>query len=278
MQTIKEKEVIYIHNPYDYFDAELYKYAIEGESLLFGDDMIQQMKHKTPNEFLLWLQSIHFYPLINPITAQLDSKKNIDKVIDMLQSHDYVVPYEAISEFFEHVDSQVLAPKPLSPSMDFSISQVTDKELIDAFIGRDIQIYETAKKLWEIIRHNNFKPLEKPKKYEGLVDKISPTIIAGWIFDIDSPESQTVYIYKNDILIEKVYANMLRPGIKKNKKHPTGLCGFQIKFSYPTFSSSDTIQVSTEDGTFILSFTKEVHSFFNSIRYNKKLDTRYNEK
>jgi len=265
-QTKTKQTVCIIYHPYDFFNAELATYALKGKSLLFADDMTEKIQDKTPEAFLLWLKSIQFYPLVNPLTALFSPKKNIKDATDILKTYDYVVPFEHLSEFIQNVKLETIPQKLDIPSMDFSMTKITDTALLDTFIKRDLYIYDTAKELWQTIRSSNFAPLPKMPQttelhYEGIVDALSINAIAGWVYCFESPESQIVCIYRNGEMLRQVKADIMRPGVKQNKNHPTGLCGFHVRFDTTAFHPSDTIKVCTLNDAFILPFGKEPLKF-----------------
>jgi len=256
-QTKTKQTICIVYHPYEFFDAELATYALKGKSLLFADDMIEKIQNDTPEGFLHWLKNIQFYPLINPLTALFSPKKNIKDATDTLKTYDYVVPFEHLSEFIQNVKLETIPQKLDIPSMDFSMTKITDTAMLDTFIERDLYIYDTAKELWQTIHSSDFAPLPKMPKttelhYEGIVDALSAKEIAGWVYCLESPESQTVCIYRNGEMLRQVKADIMRPGVKQNKNHPTGLCGFHVHFDTAVFHPSDTIKVITYDKTYTL--------------------------
>jgi len=73
-------------------------------------------------------------------------------------------------------------------------------------------------------------------KIEGAVANIYTNRIAGWAFlsfkDIDGNvidhQATEIEAYINGKPVGKTTANIFRPGIKENRNHPTGNCGFEI--------------------------------------------------
>ena len=66
-------------------------------------------------------------------------------------------------------------------------------------------------------------------KIRGSVGKLHGDFLNGWAFDEEDVERPLeIEIYLDDKKINSSLANKLRTNIKKNKLHPTGLCGFKI--------------------------------------------------
>ena len=267
--------VVVLRDPYVYFD-HLLDHCINNEmSPKLTKETKKAMKNLNNEAFLQWLTTLNYLPLINPQTFQLDLRKRVDIAIDNLESFDYVLPYEEIDMFLEHVASDITIKKQEKSNYPFSISTLKNSELVNTFIGKDIQLHERGKELWEEIKKHDFqsvssfmerkKPLAKKKigKFIGMVDRISVNSIAGWIFRENDKETLEVMIYKNDILVQKVKADILRPNTQKLKGHPTGHCGFEAIFNEDIFTKSDKIEVKILPDKTSVVLGQNARKFFN---------------
>jgi len=244
--------VIFIQNPFIYFDSLLEYHILYNMSPKLAKETKTMLSKKSHTNFLLWLKELNYLPLINPQTFQLDMKKRVDKAIDTLSSFDYIVPCEFIDIFIKNVAPELMIEKPLKTIFPFSLSQIDNLELIEHFIGKDQKLFKQAHLLWQQIEINHFTSLKtlnipkkqkKSSKYIGIVDTISSNMISGWVFRENNDESILVGIYQNGILRHETKANIFRPGVKKNLGHPTGYCGFKAKFKNNLFQSSDKIEI-----------------------------------
>jgi len=263
-KEIKEDtiSVVFIREPLAYFDSMLYDYLKYKRSILFTQDIIDNMKELRGENFLQWLDTLNFLPFYNPQTFQLDSSKRVEVAIENLNRFDYVVPYDEIDIFLKHIPSHLLIEKDKVHKLLFSLRSYEEHALTERFIKKDMQIYEEAWKLWDLIKKNNFKPLralitpkkvkdktslrrdrEQLKNYKGITGQISATRIAGWVFHKDNDEYITVAIYKNDICLCFAKADILRNDLKNQNIHPTGECGFEVVFEEKMFDKGDNIAV-----------------------------------
>ncbi len=256
----KEMRVVFIRDPYDYFDALLFTYIKEKRSILFTQDIINHMKRDDGKTFITWLDTINFIPLYNPQTFQLDISKKLESALMNLEQFDYVVPYKEIDLFLEKVPSNISISKKEEKKLNFSMHVHKKHPLAKKFVGMDMELYEKACELWDIVKKQNFKPLgtlikrkkatqndTKPskKKYEGVLGKITSHSIRGWVVNKKEPQHAvtSVSIYKNGKFLCILKADKMREDLKKQKIHPSGKCGFEMTFDDETFNHGDKVEV-----------------------------------
>ena len=116
--------LVFVRDPYAYFDTLLFDYLKHKRSLLFTQDIINNMKKLDNEAFLKWLETINFIPFYNPQTFQLDISKRSLSAIENLESFDYVVPYEEIDIFLKNT------------SLDISIHQKDEEKLLFSDTGK----------------------------------------------------------------------------------------------------------------------------------------------
>ena len=256
----KEMRVVFIRDPYDYFDALLFTYLKEKRSILFTQDIINHMKKDDNKTFITWLGTINFIPLYNPQTFQLDISKKLENALTNLEQFDYVVPYEEIDLFLEKVPSNITISKKEERKLSFSMYVHKRHPLAEKFVGMDVKLYEKACELWDIVKKHDFKPLgtlierkkaiqnntpSSQKKYIGVLGKITSHYIRGWVINKKNPQNAvtSVSIYKNGKFLCILKAEKMREDLKKQKIHPTGKCGFEMTFDDVTFNYGDKIEV-----------------------------------
>ena len=77
-------------------------------------------------------------------------------------------------------------------------------------------------------------PKNKKEKNVGDIDMLSSYNIRGWAFDQNNPYLQSsVDILVNGKKIGICKANKIRTDLRKDKKHSTGICGFEFMFDKP---------------------------------------------
>jgi len=268
--------IVFVRDPYAYFDYLLFDYLKHKKSLLFTQDIINNMKKLDNEAFLKWLETINFIPFYNPQTFQLDISKRSLTAIKNLESFDYVVPYEEIDIFLENISSDITISKKEENKFIFSLDTQKDNKLIKKFIGKDIELYERSLELWQLVKKNNFKPLrtlikrkkpqvEKQKKnnYEGVVGLITANSIVGWVYHKEKPGNMVISIYKNGVFLRLLKADIMREDLKKQQIHPTGICGFEAIFNEPTFKKGDKIEVKVVPDKTMLPLGKNVKKFLN---------------
>jgi len=248
--------VVFVRNPYAYFDTLLFEHLKEQKSILFTQDIINNMKKMDNDSFLQWLDTLNFIPFYNPQTFQLDISKRAPTAIENLESFDYVVPYEEIGTFLENISSDMSINREEEHALLFSLKTQKDNELIKKFIAKDLKLYERSLELWKLVKKNNFKPLrslitrkkpqaeqQKINKYNGLVGQITSHSIAGWVYHKEKQGNLMISIYKNGIFLRKLKADIMREDLKKQQIHPTGECGFKAIFDEATFKKGDKVEV-----------------------------------
>ena len=266
--------VVFVRDPYEYFDTLLFDYLKHQKSILFTQDIINNMKKLDNETFLKWLETLNFIPFYNPQTFQLDISKRSLTSIENLESFDYVVPYEETDTFLENVSSDISISKEKEHKLLFSLDTQRDDELIDKFIGKDLELYERSLELWELVKKNNFKPLrslinrkksqaeqQKINKYKGIVGKITSNSIVGWVYHKDKQSNTVISIYKNGIFLRMLKADIMREDLKKQQIHPTGQCGFEVVFDEPTFQKGDKVEIKILPDKTILPLGQDVKIF-----------------
>jgi len=271
--------IVFVRDPYAYFDYLLFDYLKHKRSLLFTQDIISNMKTLDNESFLKWLKTLNFIPFYNPQTSQLDARKRLDVAIENLESFDYVVPYEEIDVFLENVSLDINIYKEETKSF-FSLSTQHDNEIISTFIGNDLKLYERSLELWELVKKNNFNPLvtliehkQKPEsiedqkkkltmhKYKGIAGQITSKSIKGWVFHTEKEEYVMLEVYNNDTLLCTLTADKIRQDLKKRQLHPTGKCGFEITFDKLTFREGDKVEIKILPENITLPFGPNIRSF-----------------
>lgn len=272
--------IVFIRDPYAYFDYLLFDYLKHKRSILFTQDIINNITKLDNASFLQWFETLNFIPFYNPQTFQLDISKRSLSAIENLESFDYVIPYEEIDIFLENVTSNLKVIKKKEEELLFSLSSQKENKNITKFIGKDLELYERALELWEIIKTNDFKPLGKlierkkslesmpsetkpheMQHYKGIAGKITSHSIIGWVYHKEKQEITEISIYKNDTFLCIVKANEIREDLKKQQIHPTGQCGFKVVFDEPTFQKGDSIEIKILPDKIILPLGKDVKQF-----------------
>ncbi len=272
--------VVFIRDPYAYFDTLLFDYLQHKRSILFTQDIINNMKKLDHTSFLQWFDTLNFIPFYNPQTFQLNISKISLIAIENLESFDYVIPYEEIDLFLENVAPHLKIIKVKENKLIFSLSSQKEKEILTKFIGKDLELYARASELWELVKKNNFKPLgslierkksldntpslmkpNKMKNYNGVAGKITSYSIVGWVHHKEKEEIIKISIYKNNTFLCRVKANKMREDLKKQKLHLTGICGFEVIFDELTFQKGDNIEIKILPDNIILPLGKGVKDF-----------------
>jgi len=254
--------VVFVRDPYAYFDYLMFDYLEHKRSLLFTQDIINHMKEFSSKNFLHWFDTLNFIPFYNPQTFQLDSAKRLESAIDNLRSFDYVVPYDEIDSFLEKFSSELWISTENHKKLLFSLEAQKNHTLTDKLISKDLELYDESIKLWNLVKKNNFKPLrslierKKPidnavsqqdsdllQQYKGLAGKITSNSIRGWIFHKVKGETIIVSIFKNNDFVCIAKANKMREDLKRQHIHPTGECGFEVIFDLEMFKRGDKVEV-----------------------------------
>ena len=81
------------------------------------------------------------------------------------------------------------------------------------------------------------------QNYRGITGRISEKFIAGWVFRKEQEEPVSVEIYKNGAFLCLAKADKMRVDLKKQHIHPTGKCGFEVRFDEETFRKGDRVEV-----------------------------------
>ncbi len=273
----EEKDVltiVFIRDPYEYFDYLLFDYLTHKRSLLFTQDIISTMKKLDNEDFLKWFKTLNFIPFYNPQTFQLDICKKSLTAIENLESFDYVVPYEKINIFLENISSDITITAEKEKKLLFSLNSQRENELVREFIGKDMELYGRSLELWELIEKNDFQPLrllidrkrsqskmKEIQKYRGVAGRMTSNSIIGWVFNKEKQESITIEIYKNDNFLCITEANKMRLDLQKQQIHPTGQCGFEVSFDKQTFQKGDKIEIKILPEKTILPLGENIKNF-----------------
>ena len=261
--SFKEDEshkILFVRDPYEYFDALLFDHLFEEKSLLFTQDIIYHMKKLEGEEFLHWFDKLNYMPLHNPQTFQLDGRKRMDVALANLESFDYVVPYDEMDLFLEHVAPDVLIEKLETQQLVFSLAHHREHDITEKWVGKDLSLYDRTKELWEISKKNDYKPLgslierkkitkekkkvtkpAKPKTYKGVAGRIDENSVRGWAFYTEKDETATIGIFKHGKLLKEAKADIYRPDLESI--HPNVECGFEVVFDEPVFERGDRVEV-----------------------------------
>ncbi len=248
--------IVIVREPVEYFNFLLNKLMQENSNLEIIQKMKLNLSKMEEEEFIKWLKSLNFTILYNPQTFHLDSRKRVKVAVKNLEKFDYVLPYVYIKQYLnEKLNCKVI-------TKDFSM-YIKNKELIKDFIYKDEELYNVTTNIWEQIETNNYQSFVKLSCYKGIVDKIEGNIIGGWIVKKGTDESLNVEIYKNDKLIRKVKADLFRKDLFEQKIHPTGKCGFLVRFNKEVFKPGDDIKVKIQKIGYCLRLGEKV------VRYLK---------
>ena len=137
--------VVIIRDPYEYFDQYL-EYCIFNEmSPKLKKETQKAIKRLDGISFLKWFETLHYLPLVNPQTFQLDMRKRVNIAIENLESFDYVVPYEALDTFVENVAPDLKIKKQESKHLSFSLSNLKEYNTTDSLIKKDKVL---TRKVW----------------------------------------------------------------------------------------------------------------------------------
>jgi len=266
--------IVFVRDPYTYFDTLLFDYLKHKRSLLFTQDIINNMKKLDDEAFLKWLDTINFIPFYNPQTFQLDISKRSLTAIENLESFDYVVPYEEIDIFLKNTSLDITIHQKEEAKLLFSLSAQGNNEEVKKFIGKDIELYERSLELWEQVKKNDFKPLrslidrkrsqvkdKKIDKYKGIVGQITANSIVGWVYHKEKKSNTVLSIYNNGIFLRMLRADIMREDLKKQQIHPTGICGFEAMFNEPTFKQGDKVEIKILPDKTILPLGENVKKF-----------------
>ncbi|MEA1952841.1 MAG: hypothetical protein U9O24_00425 [Campylobacterota bacterium] len=256
----KEKKnqfsVIFIRDPYEYFDYLLFDYLQSKKSILFTQDILVNIKKLDNVSFLEWFRTLNFIPFYNPQIFQLDTSKRLSFAIDNLERFDYVVPYDKIDIFLDKTSLKIKIKKIKEEKNIFLLSEIKENKIVNEFIEKDIKLYKRAKKLWELTKENSFKPLreiieQKPiytqvhetKDFKGASGMVNEKSIRGYALNIKTQKILTLNIYKNKKLICTTTANEIRKDMVDKFNLSTGKCGFFVKFDKSTFKKGDKIDI-----------------------------------
>ena len=248
--------IVFIRDPYEYFDYLLFDYLHNKRSILFTNDIVKQIKRLDSVDFLEWLDTLQFIPFYNPQTFQLDVRKRVDVAIENLERFDYVVPYEEIETFLEHVPLDINIKYKKESKKPFSLASLEEDDLVKAFIGKDRTLYTKAKELWSLVKENDFKPLgelleqktvyidlNEAKDFKGVSGFINEKRIRGFAFNTESQESLTLEIYRNSELLCTTNADQLREELIEKFNLSHGKYGFQVDFDKSTFKKGDHVDI-----------------------------------
>ena len=253
----KEKlNIVFIRNPYDYFDIMLTDYLKNKKSILFSNEINQHRLEDDGIVFLEWLDTLNFIPFYNPQTFFMDIRKREEIALENLENFDYVVPYEKSTIFMNNYKINIQIKKQSNSDQVFSIYQHKDHPLVEKFLGKDIKLYEKTLALWNISKEKGFKslreiitrkviyiPLKEANGFKGGCGGMNAKMIRGFTFYGNAQEPLTIEIYRNDKLLITTLANVPRAELQKQFKLSTNTCGFQVHFEKEVFHKGDKIEV-----------------------------------
>jgi len=270
--------ILFIHDPYTYFNALLQKYVDQKKSMLFTQDILSNKDKMKSDPFLNWLHTLNFIPFYNPQTFQFDSRKRLSIAIEILEQFDYVVPYVEMEIFLDNVSLDLKPHQERENNFIFDFKE--EQLLMKNFINKDIKLYERSMELWELIKKNNYNPLgelikhnqklesiedQRKKltvhKYKGIAGQITSKSIKGWVFHTENKEHVKVEVYNNSKLLCTLTADGTREDLKKRQLHPTGKCGFEITFKDTTFTEGDNLVIKVLPQKINLPLGPDIRSF-----------------
>ena len=256
VETKNTISVVFIRNPYEYFDYLLFDYLDNKRSILFTKEIKKQLKKLNATDFLVWLDTLNFIPLYNPQTFQLDVRKRLKFAIENLERFDYVVPYEEIDLFLENVSLKLDIQIVKENKHSFSLSSVKESSLVTKFTEKDNLLYIEAKKLWNLSKENDFKSLKElieqktvyvdmneTENFKGASGVMNEKSIRGYALNLNSQKSLNIEIYINNQLLCTTKADMTRKDIADKFQHSNEECGFLINFDKPTFKKGDDVDI-----------------------------------
>ena len=80
-------------------------------------------------------------------------------------------------------------------------------------------------------------------KSKGVVDKITPTKVAGWAMSVHSSKSVEVELYINGVFHSRTLADAYREDLKDKGLHPDGKAGYVFKLDPNILGDSDEVSV-----------------------------------
>ena len=248
--------LVIIRDPYAYFDYLLFDYISHKRSILFTQEIIKQMKILDNHDFLKWFSTLNFIPFYNPQTFQLDVHKRLNVATEKLKHFDYVIPYEELDIFLANIPLDISISNVNEGGISFSLASIVQDELTQEFIEKDLELYNKAQELWNLIKKNNFQPLSDLLEQETIFTPINETenfrggcggmnekMIRGFAFNLKKQTSLKLEIYKNTKLLCKTEANIPRADFQKQFNLTTDKCGFQVIFDKSIFKKGDCVDV-----------------------------------
>ncbi|RLA68546.1 MAG: hypothetical protein DRG30_11110 [Epsilonproteobacteria bacterium] len=279
-------KVVFIRDPYEYFNYFLYDFLIHKRSQLFTHDIISHLRSLNNEDFLAWFDSLRLIPFYCPQTYQFDISKSITIAMKKLEGFDYVVPYEEIDLFIEKVAPDIVVEREEIKKLKFSLDSQKGNRLTEKFVGKDLELHGRSQELWTLSKENDYKPLglllesrkssknlknktksKRVKKsremqdHKGISGGIRDSTIAGWVFHKEKKEAVTLRIYHNNRFLCMTKADKFRKDLIDNNIHPTGVCGFKVDFSKPIFKKGDKIEVKILPDNILLPLGPKVKEF-----------------
>ncbi len=279
-------KVVFIRDPYEYFNYFLYDFLIHKRSQLFTRDIISHLRSLNNEDFLAWFDSLRLIPFYCPQIYQFDISKSISIAMKKLEGFDYVVPYEEIDLFIENVAPDIVVEREEIKKLKFSLDSQKGNRLVEKFVSKDLALYSRSQELWALSKKNDYKPLgllleskesskdlkneTKPKRtkkpsqmqdHRGISGGIRDSTIAGWVFHKEKKEAVVLRIYHNNRFLCMTKADKFRKDLIDQGIHPTGGCGFKVEFSKPIFKKGDKIEVRILPDNILLPFGPKVKEF-----------------
>ena len=238
----RDLNVAVIYEPSLYFTL-FYEKFIDKYSKF---EIVKKLTRDKIEQYIEYYNIKSFY---NPQIFMFDKRKKIPNAIQFLEKFDYIIPFEKLKEFIKFNN--------INLNIEYKIGKII-KPNKDKFLNKDYVLYNQSLHIYELIKANNYVKYKEISNYNGFIDILDKNTIGGWVIEKRTDKNFTVEIIKNDKVIKEVKADKLREGLKKMKIHPTGKCGFIVKFNEETFKKNDNIKVRIKDINFYLRFTNKL--------------------
>jgi len=252
----KKTSIVFIRNPYDYFDIMLTDYLNTNKSLLFTNEIRQHLLEDKGVAFLEWLDTLNFIPFYNPQTFFMDVRKREAVALENLEDFDYVKKKKKSTIFLDYCQIELEIKKTPISHRTFSIYPYKEHPLVEKFLGKDMKLYEKTLTLWNLSTEKGFKPLgevierkivytplKEANGYKGGCGGMHAKMIRGFAFYQDAQKPLSIEIYKNNELVTCTVANIPRVELQKQFKLSSNMCGFQVHFEKAIFRPGDKIEV-----------------------------------
>jgi len=204
------------------------------------------------SKFIQWLETNNIFYFHDTQTRYfcdaphnvLIDEEQMEYAIRNIKKIDYVGLQENLSDFMKILSYEFGKERSKYPYLNMNDSDYglnsEDNNIIEALAplyNNDKKIYEYAKKMFVELYKKYHCSTDYNIKWH--IDKVERRIVKGWAFSSKCHKKITINIYnRNGIKIASDEARIYRAGLKQIGKHPTGLCGFEIKIQ-PQFQDDD---------------------------------------